>query len=59
MQKTTVKLKSLLENIPPKRLGKPEDVASVAAVLASSDAACVTGTTYFADGGLTWNYNEQ
>jgi glucose 1-dehydrogenase len=54
-----VKLKSLLENIPLKRLGKPEDVASVAAFLASSDADYVTGTTYFVDGGLTWNYQEQ
>src|SRR6202047_5217879 len=54
-----VKLKSLLENIPLKRLGKPEDVASVAAFLASSDADYVTGTTYFVDGGLTWNYEEQ
>ena len=54
-----VKLKSLLENIPLKRLGTPEDVASVAAFLASSDADYVTGTTYFVDGGLTWNYQEQ
>jgi glucose 1-dehydrogenase len=54
-----VKLNSLLENIPLKRLGKPEDVASVAAFLASSDADYVTGTTYFVDGGLTWNYQEQ
>jgi glucose 1-dehydrogenase len=53
------KLKALLENIPLKRLGKPEDVASLAAFLASSDADYVTGTTYFVDGGLTWNYQEQ
>jgi len=53
------KLKSLLENIPLRRLGKPEDVASVAAFLASSDSDYVTGTTYFVDGGLTWNYQEQ
>jgi glucose 1-dehydrogenase len=54
-----VKLKSVLENIPLKRLGKPEDVAGLAAFLASSDADYVTGTTYFVDGGLTWNYQEQ
>jgi glucose 1-dehydrogenase len=54
-----VKLKSVLENIPLKRLGKPEDVAGLAAFLASSDADYVTGTTYFVDGGLTWNYEEQ
>lgn len=53
------KLNALLENIPLKRLGKPEDVASIAAFLASSDADYVTGTTYFVDGGLTWNYQEQ
>ena len=53
------KLNSVLENIPLKRLGKPEDVASVAAFLASSDADYVTGATYFVDGGLTWNYEEQ
>lgn len=52
------KLGALLENIPLKRLGTPEDVAAVAAFLASSDADYITGTTYFVDGGLTWNYEE-
>jgi glucose 1-dehydrogenase len=54
-----IKLKAVLENIPLKRLGKPEDVASVAAFLASPDSDYVTGATYFVDGGLTWNYQEQ
>jgi glucose 1-dehydrogenase len=54
-----VKLKSLLENIPLKRLGKPEDVAAVAAFLAAPESDYVTGTTYFVDGGLTWDYQEQ
>src|SRR5580692_3618016 len=54
-----VKLKALLENIPLQRLGTPEDVASVAAFLASSDSDYMTGTTTFIDGGLTWNYEEQ
>ena len=53
------KLNAVLENIPLKRLGKPEDVAAVAAFLASPDSDYVTGTTYFVDGGLTWNYSEQ
>ena len=54
-----VKLRSVLENIPLRRLGKAEDVAGVAAFLASSDADYVTGAAYFVDGGLTWNYEEQ
>jgi glucose 1-dehydrogenase len=53
------KLKALLDNIPLRRLGKPEDVAGIAAFLASSDADYITGTTVFADGGLLWNYSEQ
>jgi glucose 1-dehydrogenase len=53
------KLNALLQNIPLKRLGKPNDVASTAAFLASSDADYITGTTIFVDGGLMWNYQEQ
>ena len=53
------KLKPLLENIPLARLGKPADVAGVAAFLASSDADYITGATIFVDGGLLWNYQEQ
>ncbi len=53
------KLNALLGNIPLKRLGKPEDVASMAAFLASSESDYATGTTFFIDGGLTWNYQEQ
>ncbi len=52
-------LKALLGNIPLARLGKPEDVAGLAAFLASSDADYMTGTTLFVDGGLLWNYSEQ
>jgi glucose 1-dehydrogenase len=54
-----VKLKDLLEKIPLRRLGKPEDVAGMAAFLASSDADYVTGASFFVDGGLLWNYQEQ
>lgn len=53
------KLKPLLENIPLRRLGKPEDVSGVAAFLASADADYITGTTLFVDGGLLWSYEEQ
>ena len=54
-----VKLKDLLQNIPLGRLGKPDDVAGLASFLASNDADYVTGATFFVDGGLTWNYQEQ
>jgi len=54
-----VKLKDLLENIPLGRLGKPEDVAGIASFLSSEDSDYVTGTTFFVDGGLLWNYQEQ
>jgi glucose 1-dehydrogenase len=53
------KLNALLTNIPLGRLGEPEDVAGVALFLASADAAYVTGSTYFVDGGLIRNYHEQ
>lgn len=53
------KLGALLKNIPLGRLGQPGDVASLVAFLASSDADYVTGTTFFVDGGLLWNYQEQ
>lgn len=53
------KLNALLGQIPLKRLGQPSDVANVAVFLASDDADYVTGSTYYVDGGLTWNYEEQ
>jgi glucose 1-dehydrogenase len=52
-------LNPLLANIPLGRLGKPSDVAGVAAFLASSDADYITGATIVVDGGLLWNYSEQ
>jgi glucose 1-dehydrogenase len=53
------KLSALLENIPLKRLGTPDDVANMAVFLASEESNYATGTTFFVDGGLTWNYQEQ
>ncbi len=52
-------LDALMKNIPLKRLGTPEDVAGVAAFLASADADYITGATFYVDGGLLWNYTEQ
>jgi len=53
------KLCALVKNIPLGRLGQPRNVASLVAFLASSDADYITGSTFFADGGLLWNYQEQ
>jgi len=53
------KLQKVLDNIPMKKMGTPEDVAAVVAFLASDDAKYVTGSTYFIDGGLTYHYEEQ
>lgn len=53
------KLDALLRNIPLGRLGSVEDVAGLAAFLASEDGAYVTGSTFFVDGGLIRNYHEQ
>ena len=39
--------------IPLKRIGKPEEIASVVAFLASDDAAYITGQVLRVDGGLS------
>jgi glucose 1-dehydrogenase len=52
------KREELLTRIPLKRIGQPADVAGIAAFLASEDAAYVTGSTYFVDGGMTWFHEE-
>ena len=46
-------LASLLTLIPYGRIGIPEDIGKVAAWLASDDSDYITGTTIFADGGMT------
>jgi NAD(P)-dependent dehydrogenase (short-subunit alcohol dehydrogenase family) len=46
-------LKDLLDKIPMRRIGKPEDIAGMAVVLASDVASYVTATTVFVDGGIT------
>jgi 3-oxoacyl-[acyl-carrier protein] reductase len=43
----------LLQHIPARRMGTPNDVAAAVRFLASEDAAYVTGTTLTVDGGLT------
>jgi glucose 1-dehydrogenase len=44
--------KALMSEIPLGRWAKPEEVAGLAAYLASDEAGYVTGSTYFIDGGM-------
>jgi glucose 1-dehydrogenase len=44
---------TLLNLIPTKRIGEPEDVARLAVWLASDESDYVHGTTIYADGGMT------
>ena len=53
------KLSALLSQVPLGRLGQPEDVAGLAVFLSSDEASYVTGSTFFVDGGLSVNYQEQ
>ena len=46
------KMQALVADTPLKRFGMPEEVAAVAAMLASDEAAYVTGTEVNIDGGL-------
>jgi NAD(P)-dependent dehydrogenase (short-subunit alcohol dehydrogenase family) len=48
-------LQDLLQKIPLKRLGTPEEIAQLAVVLVSDAAAYMTGRTIYVDGGMT-NY---
>ena len=52
-------LAKVTQNIPLGRLGEPEDVSGLVAFLASDEARYITGSTFYVDGGLLWNYQEQ
>ncbi len=47
------KYRKLLDEIPLRRMGKPEEVAAMCAYLASDDASYVTGASFVIDGGMT------
>jgi len=41
----------LLQSIPLKRMGRPEEVSAMVVFLASEDASYITGATFYVDGG--------
>ena len=49
----------VIKNIPLGRFGEPKDVSGIVAFLASDEAKYITGSTFYVDGGLLWNYQEQ
>ena len=46
-------MEKLLSEIPVGRMGKPEEIATLAVNLASDASTYVTGSTFFIDGGMT------
>jgi len=43
---------NILNTVPLRRIGNPEDVAKAVAFLASDDSSYITGIELFVDGGL-------
>lgn len=46
-------VKGLSDQVPLKRLGRPEEIVNLALFLASDEATYINGTTILADGGMT------
>ena len=47
-----VQRKAIMDMIPLKRIGRPQEIAGLTAFLASSDADYITGETIRVDGGM-------
>ncbi len=52
LKANAAELKTLLDEIPLHRMGKPEEIAELCAFLASDGASYSTGSTFFVDGGM-------
>lgn len=44
-------MEAMLQRVPLKRIGKPEEVSAVVVFLASEEASYITGATFYVDGG--------
>jgi 3-oxoacyl-[acyl-carrier protein] reductase len=51
--KDSPKTRAIIDGVPLKRMGQPEDVANLVAFLASDEASFITGQTVFICGGIT------
>ncbi len=53
----SIKMETVLARTPPGRLGQPDEIAGIAAFLASEDASHISGQTIYADGArMPLNY---
>jgi glucose 1-dehydrogenase len=53
LKKDSKRYEKLLNEIPLRRMAKPEEIASMCAYLASDEASYVTGASFIIDGGMT------
>ena len=44
-------MNAMLQRIPLKRMGRPEEVSAMVVFLASEEASYITGATFYVDGG--------
>lgn len=44
-------MEAMIQNIPLKRIGRPEEVSAMVVFLASEEASYITGATFYVDGG--------
>ena len=46
---------NIMQNIPMKKFGKPEDISKIILFLCSDEASYITGQTFYIDGGMSLN----